>query len=170
MMQSQIHSAFRQKLLSEERLIAVVENLQIDFLVVPRVIPSQNYSTKMAGALALTPYRVIALWEESRSCWKSLHIPSLNSVSERPLRSDKPNWPYQAILMIPGGLGLVVQTQQPNAEHGQQLSSLLNEAIVRLGSTRDDTGSLSAIITHEEEEERRRREQEDNRRRNEQNF
>lgn len=157
---SQVSSIVEQKLLSGERLIAVVENVSFSFLFVPHVIPTQNYPTGLNGALALTSRRVIALWAETQQGWKWLHIPALNSVSERPLRADKPSWPYQAILMIPGGIGLVVQTQQPNFQHCQQLSSLLNEAIVRFGVTRDDTGSLAAVMAYEEEA-RRRREQED---------
>ncbi len=164
MPQSQIYSAVEHKLLPGEQLIAVVENVSFNFSFVPHVIPTQNYPTHFSGALALTSRRVIALWAETQQGWKWLHIPALNSVSERPLRSDKPNWPYQAILMIPGGIGLVVQTQQPNAEHGKQLSSLLNEAIVRFGVNRDDTGAMVALIAHEEAEERRRREQEEDRR------
>lgn len=163
MPQSQLYSAIEQKLRPGERLIAVVENLHLSFLMVPNVLPIQNYPAGLSGVLALTNRRVIALWAEAPQSWKWLHIPALNSVSERPLRSDRPSWPYQAILMIPGGIGLVVQTQQPNAEHGKQLSSLLNEAIIRFGVNREDTGSMAAIIAHEAEEERRRREQEDDR-------
>jgi hypothetical protein len=160
MSQSQIHSAFKKRLLPGEQLIAVVENLSFGFHFVPHIIPTGNYPAGLHGALALTNRRVIALWQETRQSWKWLHIPALNSVSERPLRSDKPSWPCQAIMMLPGGIGLVVQTRQPSAEHSKQLLSLLNKAIVRLGVQHDDTGAIGAIITYEEEEERRRRERE----------
>jgi len=170
MSQSKIYSAFEQKLiLPTERLITVAENLFFNFYVVPHVLPTENYMSglgglvqkKLNGALALTSHRVIALWEESSQCWRTLHIPSLNNVSERPLRSDKPTWSYQAIMMLPGGLVLVVQTQQPNPEHEKRLSSLLNEAIIRLGVMRDDTGSIASIISFEEEKEKSSSNQDD---------
>jgi hypothetical protein len=169
MPQSQIYTAFEQKLiLPKERLVTVVENLLFSFLVVPNALPTGNYMSplekKLSGALALTSHRIIASWEESKQCWKTLHIPSLNNVTERPLRSDHPSWSYQAIMMLPGGLVLVVQTQQPNAEHAKQLSSLLNEAIMRFGVFRDDTGSIASIISYEEEKAKNSSNQDDDNR------
>lgn len=153
---SKMYSAFESCLVPGERILAVVEDLSFGFFWVPNVGPYGNYSTTLQGALALTTHRIIALWAESRQGWKWYHFSALNSLSERPLRSDKPSWPYQAIMMIPGGIGLVLQTRQPNAEHAKQLSSLLTEAFLRFGVRRDDESATTAIITHEEEEERRR--------------
>lgn len=170
---SQVQSEVEEKLVASERLDALVEYVSFQFLFVPHIAPTGNYATVWSGALALTSRRVIAVWVESRHCWKWLYIPALNSVSERFLRSDKPSWPYQAILMIPGGIGLVVQTDHPeeergrppDVERGRRLSSLVNEAIVRFGGSREDTGSIAAILAHEEAEERRRQEQEEESRR-----
>jgi len=154
-------------LIKGEHIEAIVENLDFEFLYVPHVIPAANYPAGIYGAIALTNHRIIVLLfsytkQNTQQIFRWLHILTLNSISERPLSIDKPNWPYQAIMMIPGGIGLVVQTRGPNVEHSEQLSSLLNEAIVRFGSRHEDTGSTAAAIGYEEEEEaRKHRQQED---------
>lgn len=150
-------SIVESRLLPAEQLIDVVGDLSFSLYFVPHVGPG-NYQTSLAGTLALTIHRLIAIWSlaEAQS-WQWFHIPAINSLFERPLHPDKRSWPYQAILMIPGGMGLVVQTQTPHAEHGKRLSSLLTEGFMRFGVRRDDDSALAAIITHEEEEEERRR-------------
>ncbi len=162
MPQSKIYTAFEQKLVSskKEQLRIVAENLLIGFLFVPSVMPTENYmgmlipAKKFNGAMALTSHRIIISWEETSQCTRMLHARSINNISERPLRSDKPNWQYQSIVMLSGGLVLVAQTQLPNVEQANQLSALLNEAIVCFGSLNDDTGSIAAIIAYEEEKRR----------------
>lgn len=161
---SQWQSVFEHCLVPGERLLAVVENLSFSLHFIPNIAPTHNPSTGLAGGMALSTRRIIAVWSEGQG-WKWFHIPAINSLSERPLRPDKPSWPYQAILMIPGGIGLVVQTSRPNAEHGRQLSALLVEGLVRLSTRRDDDAALAAIIAHEEEERRRREQAEEEQRR-----
>jgi hypothetical protein len=156
---SEIYTAFEQKLVSarKEQLKIVAENLLIGFLFVPSVMPTENYmgilmpTKKFNGAIALTSHRIIISWEETRQCVRTLHARSINNISERPLRSDKPNWQYQSIIMLSGGLVLIAQTQLPNIEQANRLSALLNEAIVCFGAPQDDTGSIAAIIAYEEE-------------------
>jgi hypothetical protein len=63
--------------------------------------------------------------------------------------------------MIPGGMGLVVQTERPNAEHAKRLSSVLIQALMTLSAGPGDDGALAAIIADEEEQERRRRRQQE---------
>jgi len=169
MSQSRFRSVFEQKLVVslDEKIRVVVENLSIGFMFVPNVMPTENYmglympSKKFNGAMALTNHRIIASWEETSECVRTLHIPSINNITERPLRSDKPSWPYQAILMLSGGLVLITQTQKPNEEQAKQMSSLLNEAAIRFGANRDDTGSLAAIISYEVEKARQQSSRDD---------
>jgi hypothetical protein len=149
--------AFEARLIPGEKLLAVVKNLEFSLGFVPNVTPTENYSAYLCGALALTNRRLIAVWQEGKG-WKWFHIPALNSVSERPRRPDKPSWPHQAIVMVPGGIGLIVQTQKPDDNHAGQLSSLLVQALVTLGARQLDDGSTVAIIDYEQEKERKRRE------------
>lgn len=160
---SETVSTFQKKLLPGEQLLAVVENLSFSVLFVPHVTPIQNYPCGFGGSLALTNRRIIAALFDG-SVWKWFHISAMNSLTERPLNNNRPSWPYQAIMMIPGGIGLVIQTQNPNAEQAKQLQTLLVEGFMKYGVRRDDDGAMAAIIAHEEEEERRRREAEDDRR------
>jgi hypothetical protein len=97
----------------------------------------------------------MALYMHERRAWKWVHIPALNSLWERPPTPNRPQWPYQAMLVIPGGVVIMVQTQQRDEAQTKLLSSLLNEAILSLGTARDDTGSSAAIIAHEDAERRR---------------
>ena len=162
------YAALEDVLVLNEKLIGVVENLSIGFVYVPNALPTENYmglyshpNQKFDGAIALTTHRMIVIWEESDWCVRKLHIPALNNFTERPLRSDKPNWPYQVIVMLPGGLVLIAQTLSTDKTHARQLSLLLNEAIVRLGVIGDDTGSVAAIASYEEEKERQRNQSDD---------
>lgn len=165
---SRFYASFEDMLVLDERLIRVVENLSIGFLYVPNALPTENYmglysgpNKKNDGAVALTARRMIVAWKESDQCVRKLHIPTLNNFTERPLRSDKPNWPYQVIVMLPGGLVLIAQTLDTDKTRARQLSLLLNEAIVRLGVIGDDTGSMTAIASYEEEKERQRNRSDD---------
>jgi len=143
-------------LMPDEKLLAVVENLQYKLYFVPHVSPIQSYSPGEKATLALTNRRIIAvLWSDE--IWRWLSISALNSLVERPLNKYRGGWPYQAILLIPGGIGLIVQTKTNSTEAAKQLSSLLVRAFMLFGTRRDDDGALAAILTHEEEEEERRR-------------
>jgi len=162
------YAALEDMLVLNEKLIGVVENLSIGFVYVPIALPTENYMglyshpiKKFDGAVALTTHRMIVIWEENDRCVRKLHIPALNNFTERPLRSDKPNWPYQVIVMLPGGLVLIAQTLGTDKKHARQLSLLLNEAIVRLGAIGDDAGSMAAIASYEEEKERQRNQSDD---------
>jgi hypothetical protein len=153
-------SAFETRLVASERLLAVVENLRFSLMFVPHANPTGNYEPDLAGALALTTHRLIAGWAEGQG-WKFYNAPALNGFSERRLRPDKRRWPYQAIVMLPGGMSLIVQTSRADAEHGNQLRVLLTQALIVLGKRDADDGALAAIVAYEEqkrrEEEQRRR-------------
>lgn len=165
---SRFYASFEDMLVLDEKLIRVVEDLSVGFLYVPNVLPTENYmglysgpNKKFDGAVALTTRRMVVVWNESDQCMRKLHIPALNNFTERPLRPDKLSWPYQVIVMLPGGLVLIAQTLGTDKTHARQLSLLLNEAIARLGVIGDDTGSMAAIASYEEEKERQRNQSDD---------
>jgi len=158
---SEIASAFQKKLLPGEQLLFVVEDLYFSVLFVPNITPEENYSCQRSGSLCLTNRRIIAILSDG-NVWKWFHFSAINSLTERPLNAYKPSWPYQAIMIIPGGMGLVVQTQNPkDVEHATQLQNLLVQGFMKYGVRRDDDGAMAAIIAHEE---RRRREAEQDKR------
>jgi hypothetical protein len=154
-------SIVQSRLLPDEQLVDIVGDLEFSVNYVPHIEPHGTYQTEIEGTLVLTTHRIIAIWalaEPQR--WKWFHIPAINSLSETPLHPDEPIRAYQAMLMIPGGIGIVVQTRSPHAEHGKRLSLLLTKAFMRFGVQRDDNGALAVIITHEEEEKARQEEEE----------
>jgi hypothetical protein len=153
---TQIQAAFAQRLQPGEDLIAVVEDLT--FVFITHATPDRNLDPKLNGAMALTTHRIIIGWAETQQGLKWLHIPALNSVSERSLRADKPDWPFQAIMSVPGGMAVVVQTEKADEKHGEQLSALLNKAIFRLGASfrGDDSAALIAYEDEQQEEQKRR--------------
>jgi hypothetical protein len=155
-------SFFEHFLVSPEKFDSFVDKLSFFIGFVPGVIPTSNYggplmklSGERTGTLALTTRRLIVAMSEEGG-WKYLHIPVINNLTERPLRSDKPNWPYQTIVMIPGGMGLVVQAQTSDKKQCECLSLLLVKSLLRLGAQRDVNDAETAIIV---EEERRRQQQ-----------
>lgn len=160
---STIQAFLTKRLWPQEQLLQVAENLSLSFAFVPHVNPMANYPTSLPGALALTNRRLLAAWMETPQAWKYLHIPALNYASERPLRADKPTWPYQVVLQIPGGLGLVAQTHEPDEAAGEQLAALVNEALRRFATRFGDDAALAALVAHEEAEERQRKQVEQQR-------
>jgi hypothetical protein len=155
---------FENLLIPEEKLLLFIGDLNFQINFVPSVNPMANYSLKKdvsilsishsyQGGIALTTHRLIAALVEAQG-WKILHIPAINNLSERPLRSDKQDWPYQAIVIIPGGVGLILQTQSTDPQICRDLSTLLVEALMRLGVNREKDDSYTPIMV----EERRRQE------------
>ena len=117
---SDITTIIKNELAQGEELISVMDNLNFDISFVPHIKPTNNPPAFLEGTLALTNRRLIAiLWDGN--VWRWLHIAGLNWYSERFLKKQKPGWPYQAILMIPSGMGLIVQTEKPDYEQATQL-------------------------------------------------
>jgi hypothetical protein len=152
-MSSQWTLAIQNALMPNETLVAVVEGLQHKFYFVPHISPAENLAAAAPATLALTNRRIIAVIHDG-SVWKWFSISAVNSLCERPLSQNKPSWPYQAQLMLPGGLGLVIQTSTNNPQHAKQLSTLLQQGFCMFGSRQDD-GALAALVSYEEEQQRR---------------
>ena len=148
-------------LIAGESLIELVTDLFCDVNFIPHI----NYSPSSDGLVALTSYRlIVAILIEAPDCWRWLHIPAINYLSETPLCTSKPDKPYQAVILIPGGMGITVETQLSNKAHGEQLASILVNAFSRFATRKTDGDSMAAIITHEEDEERRKEDEERRRR------
>ena len=152
---SDLATTIRNELAKGEELISLMDNIELNIRYVPHIKPNDNEICPMGGAIALTNRRlIIILWDGK--VWKWLYVAGLNWYSERFINKDKPTWPYQAILMLPSGMGLIVQTQKQDRELQKQLSSLLMEAFMRLGTSRESGGAMTAIIDYEEELQRSR--------------
>ncbi len=154
-------SVFEGMLVPGETLLGVAENLAFNYAFVPQVSPTANLTTNTQGAMGFTSRRMIVAWAEGQG-WKFLHLTAVSSLTERQLRADKSAWPYQAIVMVPGGMGLVVQTKTADANAAQQLSALLVQSLLRLASSRDDEGSIAALAAFEQEKKKDRSETLDN--------
>ena len=144
-------SYIQAELVDGEKLLSVVENLRFDIKYVPHISPVDNWAPKkyLTGTLALTNYRIIVvMWDGI--VWKWLHISGLNWYSERFLSKQKPNWPYQAVLMIPSGMALLVETEKPDKDSQRELYSLLKKAFTIFGTKEEDTGAILSIIDDEE--------------------
>jgi hypothetical protein len=152
---SELTSAIQNVLMPNEQLVCVVENLQCHLTFIPHMSPLGDESPFQDATLGVTNRRIIAFVLDRSRRWRRISISALNSLTERPLLGGS-SWPYQAILMIPGGIALMLQTKTNDAQHANQLSSVLAQAFIQFGTRHDDDGALTAIITHEEEEERRR--------------
>ncbi len=149
--------AFLERLLPSEELLVVFEQLHLGLHYIPYADPSLNYSPSLPGALALTSRRLVAAWSE-RGGTRWLHVPWIVGFAERPLRDKKPHWAYQALLLLPNGLGLVVQTLTPDADQARELSMLLSRAMLFLGNGRKDEG-VSAVLIDSLREQRQRQQQ-----------
>ena len=152
---SDFETTVRNELAKGEELISFVDEVEFSVKFVPHIGPEGNEVCYMGGALALTNRRLIAVFFDGK-VWKWLYIAGLNWYSERFISKDKPGWPYQAILMIPSGMGLTVQTKKPDREPQKRLSSLLQQAFMSLNTRYESSGAMTAIINYEEEQERRR--------------
>jgi hypothetical protein len=80
----------------------------------------------------------------------------------RKMKKEIPAWPYQAILMIPGSIVLVIHSQKQNEDQQERLSSLLVQGFIKFGVRTDDKSALVAIADYEnQKEEERRKAQQD---------
>jgi hypothetical protein len=146
-------SFLQSQMLPGEELISFVTALRHSFKFVPYVDPDDNHTPVNEMVLALTNRRLIARYHDGK-VWKWFYTSALNSLMERKISQDKPSWPYQAILMIPGGLGLVIETWKVDKEQQEKLSTLLVQAFMKFSVRGEDAGAIAAIATYEEEKQR----------------
>ena len=162
---SEVKSFFQNRITSGESLVEVAEKLKLNLGFVPLGQPMINSAPAYNGNLALTSHRLIIQWigDDRYRLYSTL---SIYGLSERYfLPGDSRKWPYQAILILSGGMSLVVETIERNAQSAEQLSSLLTKALFLLGKKDGDIGSMAAMNAHLEQ----LRRQEDERRRQDDN-
>lgn len=151
---------FKSQLLSGEELISVVDELDHNFEFVPYsgLNPDKNLSGYHEMILGLTNRRLIARYTDG-TVSKWFYTSTIQSLTERWISNDKPNWPYQATLIFAGGLGLIIQTKKVDKAQQERLSSLLVQAFMKFNVHVEDAGAITAIVAYEEE--RKRRQQDD---------
>src|ERR1044072_7319522 len=98
---------FQKTLSPDEQLISIVESLKFNIVFAPTNFLA-DFQCSWGGALGLTNRRIKALINDGKS-WKWFSTSAINGLSERHITSNQPTWPYQAFLMVAGGMGLVVQ-------------------------------------------------------------
>lgn len=147
---SDIVTTIQGVLVDGETIISVADNLRYGIRFVPNISPTDNWSTEkyLSGTLALTNYRIIiVMWDGQ--VWKWIYISGINWYSERFLSKDKPSWPYQAVMMLPSGMALIIETEKSDKEKQNQLSNLLKQAFLTHSTKKEDIGALAAIIDDE---------------------
>ena len=148
-------------LLSGESMLDVVDGLRWTWKWVPHVSPEENYQPgHRRAAIALTDRRLMLGLETPG--WRILHAPWLDGFWHRSHEYYR-SWPDQYVLMMPGGVCWIIETDRRDPERGKRLNALLGRAL-QLRISRSDDGAMAAILHHEEQQKRRR---EENRRREE---
>jgi len=154
-------SFFQRRLVSGESLIEVVENLKLGLAFVPLGQPTVNAAPNILGSLALTSHRLIVQWTDARL--KAYSTFGVYGLSERFFIKGT-TWPYQATLILPGGMSLVVETISRDTQSAEQLSGFLTNTLFALGKRHDDFASIAAINAYLEElrrQEEQRRQHDD---------
>jgi hypothetical protein len=152
---SEVRTFFQNRIVSGEKLLDLAENLKIEIGFVPVGQPTGNIAPSYNGNIALTDSRLIVQWvyDGRYRVYSALAIFGLSERYFVPGHSSK--WPYQAILILPGGMSLVVETIDRTAQPAEQLSSFLTKALFLLGKRDGDIGSMAAMNAHLEELRRR---------------
>jgi len=147
---------FQRHLVPGETLVGIAENLKLSLGFVPFGEPMANAAPAQVGRLALTSHRLIIQWTDARL--KVYSTLSIYGLSERYFDPRASNWPYQAILILSGGMTLIVETIARDVQSAKQLSRFLTKALFSLGKRDSDIGSMAAMNAYLEE--LRRREEE----------
>jgi hypothetical protein len=141
---SEITSFVKSKLIRQEKLIDIVDDIQFSIGFVPSFSPLSDISPTHRGFLALTTHRLIAFIGDTQD-YRAFHITSLNCFTERHTSRSNQNWPFQFILVIPGGIELMVQS----LNNDPRLTSIIAHASVMLGAhIKSDDGAMFAIRTY----------------------
>jgi len=152
---SQWHSI----LVSEEVLVDKVVNLRLSLAFVPFGNPMVNVNPSLSvipakdGELILTNRRLILEWKDKKI--RNYSTLAVYALSERFFDSALPHWPYQAILNLPGGISLMVETSKNDARSANELSQFLNKVLFSLGKRDMDFASMAAINAYLEQQRRR---------------
>jgi hypothetical protein len=146
---SDITEIICENLLPNEQITSNIEDLEFGIEVTPNC--STNYSCIYSGELALSNKRLIILFSDGET-WKIISIAAINNLSERPLNDNKPKWPYQAIIGLPGGYGIIAQTRKSDITQQKMLSRTLINAYLQFCVRTDDYGSIKAIEVEKEKQ------------------
>ncbi|MFQ5616361.1 MAG: hypothetical protein ACE5GO_07885 [Anaerolineales bacterium] len=156
-------SFFQRRLVPGETLVEIAENLKLSLGFVPLGEPMRNAAPAKAGRLALTSHRLMVQWRDTRL--KVYSTLAIYALSERFFDPRASKWPYQAILILSGGMTLMVETVARDTQSAGQLSRFLTKALFSLGKQDTDIASVAAMNAHLEElrrrEEERRRQDDD---------
>ena len=156
---SEIQSFFQNRITSGETLVEIAENLKINLGFVPLGQPMVNSAPAYNGNLALTSHRLIVQWKDDVR-YRLYSTLAIYGLSERYfVPGDSRKWPYQANLILSGGMSLIVETFERSAQPAEQLSSFLTKALFLLGKKDGEIGSIAAINAYLEELRRRDDEQ-----------
>ena len=148
---SEAQTFFQKRITSGETLIEIVENLKLNLGFVPLGQPMINCAPVYNGNLALTSHRLIVQWKDDGR-FRVYSTLAIYGLSERYfIPGDSRKWPYQAILILSGGMSLVVETIDRNAQPAEQLSYFLTKVLFSLGKKDGDIGSMAAMNAHLEE-------------------
>jgi len=154
---------FQNRVTSGETLVEVAENLKLNLGFVPVGQPMFNTAPADIGNIALTSHRLIVQWKDGIRL-RMYSTLSIYGLSERYFTpGDSSKWPYQAILILSGGMSLIVETIDRTAQSAEEFSRFLTKALFLLGKRDNDMGGMIAMNAHLEE----LRRQEDERRRQE---
>jgi hypothetical protein len=142
-------SEWKSILVPDEAKIEGVMNLKLTLAFVPVGEPMQNAAPREDGRLILTNRRLIVQWTDQRV--KLYFTLAVYALSERFFSPSQPNWPYQAILILPGGMNLIVETLNRDSQSANILSQFLNRVLFSLGKRDTDIASMAAINAYLEE-------------------
>lgn len=143
-------SDLKDQLLPDEEIITHIPNLEYSFNFVPDVKPDSNWPTGLSMRLILTNRRLIARFWNGR-VRKLFYTSAIHNLTERKINGDQPTWPYQATLMVAGGLILTVQTDKVDKIQQEKLSFILNRAFIMFSTQRDDLDAIAAIVKSEQQ-------------------
>jgi hypothetical protein len=142
----------------DERLLEVIGDLSAEIGFVPYGLPTKDYDPGNTASLALTTKRLIIIFALAERVYSATGILGLSERFfcrwEDPRR--KP-WPYQAILVLPGGLNLVIQTYTRDEESGKRAAAFLSKALFTLGKRESDLAGLAAANDYQRRQEERNR-------------
>ena len=144
-----IKPAWESILIHEEKTLAFIMDLKLTLAFVPTGEPMEDISPSKFGGLVLTNRRLIVLWREERV--KLYSTLGIYALSERFFNPSSPGWPYQAIIVLPGGLSLIVETTSRDNKSAAELSEFLNKALFSLGKRDNDIAGVIAMNAYMEE-------------------
>jgi hypothetical protein len=134
-----------------EEIETTVWNIQIICTLVTQALPIADWNFgplsggTYNGFVTLTSKKLILGMYDKNNIWRYVYLPHINYISERLLTEKHSDWPYQAMVNVPGGMVIVVQNIKADKNEAKLLSALLQKSVRILGSKNDDDSSQVII-------------------------